>query len=173
LPRYLLSLMILTLVLGLSACKREPKSPETDQTAESAIPGTIFRKDGELSILAPDGNLRGSFGIELANTERTITQGLMYRESMASNQAMLFDPQGLSRNPFWMKNTYLPLDILFIDDERRIMHIAENTHPFSEETIQPGGIYRYVLEINAGLAHQLKLNIGDTLTWTLAPSTGS
>lgn len=166
--RYPLCIIVLTLILSLGACNKNPKSRQ-DDPAENAISGTIFRKDGELSIQAPDGCMRGQFDIELANTEKTVNQGLMYRESMAENQAMLFDPRGLSRNPFWMKNTYIPLDILFIDDAQQIINIAENTHPFSEESIDPRGIYRHVLEINAGLAHKLNLSIGDKVTWTLIP----
>ena len=74
----------------------------------------------------------------------------MYRESMAENQGMLFDPEGASDTAFWMKNTYIPLDIIFIDINKRISYIVENTVPFSEELIEAPAIYRYVLELNAG-----------------------
>ncbi|MGC9362801.1 MAG: DUF192 domain-containing protein, partial [Candidatus Syntrophosphaera sp.] len=106
------------------------------------------------------------FDIEIASSEQASMQGLMYRENLDESQAMLFDPEGLANTPFWMKNTYIPLDIIFIDDDNRIMNIVENTRPFSEERIYSDGIYRYVLEINAGLSEKHGLTPGDRIEWT-------
>lgn len=166
--KFLLCLLLLATLMNLSSC-RKPEPEPTPQTDA----GPVFRHDADLTITAPDGILRASFAVEIAATEQATRQGLMFRESMPADHAMLFDPQGLSRNPFWMKNTYLPLDIIFIDADRKILHIAENTHPFSEDAIEPGGLYRYVLEINAGLAQKQNLTIGDKVTWTLLNSAGS
>jgi uncharacterized membrane protein (UPF0127 family) len=93
-------------------------------------------------------------------------QGLMYREEMAPDRGMLFDPEGLSDTYFWMKNTYMPLDIIFIDADQRVLNIARDTVPFSTEQIKPDGIYRYVLEINAGLAQKHDIDVGDKIEWT-------
>ncbi len=152
--------------LLLVACVACGKGKSPQAAAPDSIPGTTFRKDAVLTVSSSSGQTKATFDIEIAATEETTRQGLMYREKMEPGQAMLFDPQGLSRTPFWMKNTYIPLDIVFIGEDKKVMHIAGNTHPFSEDSIEPGGLYRYVLEINAGLAQKLNLNIGDTITWT-------
>jgi uncharacterized protein len=151
------------MMLNTLICSCRENKTETGD--ESPVSGTVFRKDGTLSISSADGNLKGEFDIEIAATEKASMQGLMYRESMDKNQGMLFDPQGLTKTPFWMKNTYIALDIIFIDNDKKIMHIEENTHPYSEQTLDPEGVYRYALEINAGLSKQLEIKIGDKVSW--------
>lgn len=158
------TLILLTsalIVLSLHACKDHKPDPGSEE-----IEGTRFRRDASLTFSSPDGTPKARFEVEIASTPRAITQGLMFRESMAPNQGMLFDPEGLSDNGFWMKNTYIPLDMIFIDDQNRVMSIARDTKPFSTELIPPGGVYRYVLEINAGQADQQNLVIGDKIEWT-------
>lgn len=160
--------IVLTLLGGCG--KQAPRQEQSDLARDSTnILASPFRKDAELLIIAPDGSARASFEVEIAATREATTRGLMWRESMAKNQGMLFDPHGLSNTSFWMKNTYLPLDIIFIDAERRILNIAENTRPFSEELIEPADVYRYVLEINAGSAREHNISIGDTITWQETP----
>lgn len=162
---------VLLLAAALIACSGKSGSEDGKQNSASgqsgsAIAGTVFRPDASLTISSPQGNLRASYTVEIAATPDAVSQGLMWREAMDSGQGMLFDPQGLSQHPFWMKNTYLPLDILFIDDERRILHIATHTQPFSEDLIEPGDIYRWVLELNAGQTQQHQISIGDKVQWT-------
>ena len=155
----------------MSGCGRQASHQASGDPARDStlVSKSSFRKDAELLISAPDGTIRANFEVEIAATREETTRGLMWRESMAPNQGMLFDPHGLSNTSFWMKNTYLPLDIIFIDAERRILNIAENTHPFSEELIEPADVYRYVLEINAGTAREHNISIGDTITWQETP----
>ncbi len=149
------------IILSLNAC-RETKN----DTGIEGIPGTRFRRDAILTVSSPDGTPKARFEVEIASTPRAITQGLMYRESMGPNQGMLFDPEGLSDTGFWMKNTYIPLDIIFIDDNNLVMNIARDTKPFSTDLISAGGIYRHVLEINAGQSEKQNLLIGDKIEWT-------
>ncbi len=101
------------------------------------------------------------FAVEIVREEKERNRGLMFRRHMADDRGMLFDynpPQAVS---FWMKNTYIPLDIIFIDASGRIITIAENTTPLSLETIPSGGVARGVLEINGGLAKKLGIKVGD------------
>lgn len=157
---FLLALSAL-LIIGLNACK-----PKGEETRPEALPGTQFRRDAILSVSAPDGSLRTTFEVEIAATPNATRQGLMYRAEMAPNRGMLFDFQGLTNTTFWMKNTYIPLDVVFIDEDSRILSIASDAKPFSTDKIPPGGIYRYALEINAGQAKQHNLTIGDKIEWT-------
>lgn len=169
-PKILVLLLITLLSIIQAGCQKEAaKNKESGESAaihKERIPGTQFRKDGELAVVSSGGIPKARFDIEIASSEQASMQGLMYRESMDASQAMLFDPEGLANTPFWMKNTYIPLDIIFIDDDSRIINIVENTRPFSEEQIYSDGIYRYVLEINAGLSGKYGLTPGDKIEWT-------
>ncbi|WP_346896197.1 DUF192 domain-containing protein [uncultured Roseibium sp.] len=101
------------------------------------------------------------FTVEVAATDAQKAKGLMYRERMALNEGMLFLFQAAGDRYFWMKNTPLSLDIIFIGDNGRIVHIAEGTTPFSEETISSRGPARYVLEVLAGTSRRLGIKPGD------------
>ncbi|WP_417679863.1 DUF192 domain-containing protein [Roseibium sp.] len=101
------------------------------------------------------------FTVEVAATDAQKAKGLMFRERMALNEGMLFLFQAAGERYFWMKNTPLSLDIIFIDDAGRIIHIAEGTTPFSEKTISSQGPAQYVLELLAGTSRRLGIKPGD------------
>ncbi len=107
------------------------------------------------------------FQTELAITPAEQRQGLMFRKSMQDNQAMLFIYQKPRRVAFWMKNTLIPLDMLFFDDNGSLVEIKENIPPCKTATCPtyPARYPRikYVLEINAGLSQKLGLKVGDKL----------
>jgi len=102
-----------------------------------------------------------SFQIEIADDMGERSRGLMFRRSLGQNQGMLFDFREERPVSMWMKNTYLPLDMLFIGADGTIREIAENTTPLSERTVSSGVPVRYVLEINAGRAAALGIEEGD------------
>jgi uncharacterized membrane protein (UPF0127 family) len=85
----------------------------------------------------------------------------MFRQSLPENGGMLFDYDPPQEIAFWMKNTYIALDIIFIDASGRIIRIAENTSPLSLERIPSGGVARAVLEINGGMSATLGIKPGD------------
>ncbi|MSO64852.1 MAG: DUF192 domain-containing protein [Alphaproteobacteria bacterium] len=101
------------------------------------------------------------FTVELADTPATRERGLMFRRAMAAEAGMLFDFQQSQPVAFWMKNTYLPLDMIFIADDGKIAAIARRTVPLSEATVPSPVPVRAVLEINAGVADRLRINPGD------------
>lgn len=101
------------------------------------------------------------FTVEIAQTPEDQATGLMYRREMAPNAGMLFIYPAVSRVTMWMKNTLLPLDMLFIDQDGRIKHIVERTVPHSTELIGSNGPVRAVLELNAGTASRLGIKVGD------------
>ena len=109
------------------------------------------------------------FSVEVASEPKERQRGLMYRRSLAPDHGMLFDfgqPQQIS---MWMKNTYIPLDMLFIDEAGTIVTLAERTTPFSERTIPSGAPVRYVLEINGGRAEALGIRAGDRVSGPMLP----
>jgi uncharacterized membrane protein (UPF0127 family) len=153
---FLILAMIATVIVMLMP-KEKPK-----QVADSKYK---FIKQGTAIFYSKAGTEKTLFEIEIADTPERQQTGLMYRDSMAVNQAMLFTFDNAQEQNFWMKNTYLPLDIIYIGPDSTIVSIAQNTVPYSEETIPSKGLTQYVLEINAGLSQKLGIIPGDKLSW--------
>jgi uncharacterized protein len=102
-----------------------------------------------------------SLRIEVADDPLEMQKGLMFRQSMPADQGMLFVHEADGERMMWMKNTYLSLDMLFIEANGRIHRIAERTQPFSEDTVASQGPVRAVLELNAGQAAAMGIKVGD------------
>jgi len=102
-----------------------------------------------------------AFNVELATTEQERERGLMFRKELPPGQGMLFDFFSDQPVSFWMHNTYLSLDMIFIRSDGRIMHIAENAKPMSDDLIPSGAPVRAVLEVIAGTARELGIKAGD------------
>jgi uncharacterized membrane protein (UPF0127 family) len=113
-----------------------------------------------LVIKSADGT-EHRFTVELANTPAERERGLMFRESLPPDAGMLFDFQKPHVVAFWMKNTLIPLDMLFIGGDGRIRRIAERAVPLSLTPISSGVPVQAVLELNSGTAARLKLKPGD------------
>lgn len=101
------------------------------------------------------------FAVEMAVTPEQQAKGLMFRRELPEGQGMLFDFQKEQPTSFWMKNTYISLDMIFIRADGRILRIAENTVPLSEALVSSGGPVRAVLEVIAGTAKKLGIATGD------------
>ncbi len=144
--------MIITLLLALSlvGCKDREQAVSTSSSG-------IDR----LSISTPTG--RQDFIIELALTSAQIRKGLMYREHMPVNAGMLFYFGDEAERGFYMKNTLIPLDMIFIRKDGRIHSIHENARPHDETTIYSKGPAAAVLEINGGLSKKLGIRPGQTV----------
>ena len=119
------------------------------------VPVTIFTAQGTRVIRA-----------ELAVSPEEQARGLMFRTQMGPDEGMLFPyehaPRVLS---FWMRNTVLPLDLVFIAPDRRVLNVGANAVPYSEERIVSDGIAGAVLELNAGRAAELGIAPGDRVEW--------
>jgi uncharacterized membrane protein (UPF0127 family) len=113
---------------------------------------------GELVIETPAGSQ--SFTVELAATPGERSRGLMFRRSMRPDHGMLFDFETPQPVAFWMKNTPLPLDMLFIDGTGVVVQIEADTVPYSEDPIPSQQPIRAVLEVNAGTAKRLGIEPG-------------
>ena len=105
-------------------------------------------------------NQEFTFQVELAITPAQRRQGLMYRKSLAPDHGMLFDFGRSSPVSMWMRNTFVPLDMLFIDETGLIVNIAADTVPHSEAIVPSAGPVRAVLEINAGTTRLLGIRPG-------------
>jgi uncharacterized membrane protein (UPF0127 family) len=106
------------------------------------------------------------FNVELAENNYQLSRGLMFCESLAENKGMLFIFNKEAIHPFWMKNTLIALDIIWINAENKIVFISEDAQPCKTllcPQIAPNQKARYVLEINAGLTSKLGIKIGDII----------
>jgi hypothetical protein len=101
------------------------------------------------------------FAVELAETDEQRARGLMFRKELPEGRGMLFDFKRETDVSMWMRNTYIPLDMIFIRGDGRILRIAENTEPLSERIIPSGGPVRAVLEVIGGTAKKLGIATGD------------
>jgi uncharacterized protein len=107
------------------------------------------------------------FSVEMATTEEEKTTGLMYRKELPDGKGMLFDFSPEQQVSMWMKNTYIPLDMIFIRADGRILRIAENTEPLSTKIISSGGPAKAVLEVIGGTAQKYGIQPGDRVAHPL------
>jgi uncharacterized protein len=127
--------------------------------AGAAAAASVSFEESALTVDAADG--RFEFTVEMAVSPAQRSQGLMFRESLAEDRGMLFDFGRPQRATMWMRNTYLPLDMLFIDAHGRITQIAANTEPLSDAVIASREPVRAVLELRGGLSAKLGIEPGD------------
>jgi hypothetical protein len=140
-------LRIIVCVVGVLAC------PITWAQSVASFPIS--------SLEIYSGEKRHRFTIELAVTPEQKMRGLMFRKHLDPDKGMLFDYGSSLEISMWMKNTYIPLDMVFIDEKGRIAHIVERTIPMSEEYIGSDGFIRAVLELNGGTVSRLGIKLGD------------
>lgn len=149
------------LLPALAACERPgggdarspgPSAPDAAPAAE--LPTGIV-------VLRPLGRPEVRVRVELALDEETRRQGLMFRRELAPDAGMLFVfPPPPRQQSFWMRNTYVPLDMIFIDDALRVVGVVERTEPLTDTPRAVRGASQYVLEVNAGFARAHGLGPG-------------
>ncbi|MDJ0685732.1 MAG: DUF192 domain-containing protein [Alphaproteobacteria bacterium] len=124
-----------------------------------------FERD-TLKIVKRAGG-RVVFDIEIARTGEQRAQGLMFRPSLPADAGMLFDYRRVQPVTMWMKNTMIPLDILFIDEDGIITHIVERAVPYSLKPLPSRGPVRAVLELNGGTVAKQGFRVGDRVRHAL------
>ena len=137
---------------------------DQQETQALAIPPPIqveFQKD-TLNVVRQDGQSL-TFNVELATTAPQLTQGLMFRTEMAEDAGMLFLFKKEDILSFWMKNTLIPLDMLFIDADGQIVHIHENAIPQDLTPVPSQKPAKSVLELNGGIAKKMGIQVGDQI----------
>ncbi len=124
-----------------------------------------FVKEGELLFTNSKGDTITKIDIEIADDDEQRTMGLMYRDKMDENQGMLFIFDTEELQAFWMKNTILPLDIIFVNAKMEIIKIQRNAEPFSEKSLPSIKPAQYVVEVNAGYCERHGIKEGDKIAW--------
>jgi uncharacterized membrane protein (UPF0127 family) len=166
----------LTVLVGalllLAACAREPAAQETSARAAPAGPppaatpsgGAVGQPPAGFEVLeAVTPTSRTRFFVEIADTDAEREKGLMFRKEVPPDRGMLFDFQTPRTVAFWMKNTLIPLDIIYIRTDGTVLSIARNTTPLSEAPIPSGGPVVGVLELAGGRAGEIGLMPGDRI----------
>lgn len=108
--------------------------------------------------------------VEIADTPDARAHGLMYRQDLAADAGMLFIFPTESEQRFWMKNTPLPLDMVFIGSDRRIVGIVPDTRPFTTNPLGVAALSQYVLEVHAGFCAKHGLSAGDAVEFVRIPN---
>ena len=151
------------LALALSACSAEP----AERVSEPAAATRSVHPESGLEVIPVTVTTATGphvFAAELADTVPKQARGLMFRTEMGADEGMIFPydpPEALS---FWMRNTVLPLDIIFIGPDNRILNIAEGV-PYREESVHSEGPAIAVLELNRGRSEELGIGPGDLVEW--------
>ena len=165
-PRHILHAAPLAALLAacspVEATQEAPPSPAVEQSGE--VPPISGLELGEVTIVTADREI--PFVTEFAITDQAQARGMMFRESIEDNEAMIFPSATPELRSFWMKNTPISLDIIFIDAERRIANI-ETAVPYSLASVQSKGEVIAVFEIRGGLAAELGIKPGDAVQWEL------
>ncbi|HSF57230.1 MAG TPA: DUF192 domain-containing protein [Candidatus Binatia bacterium] len=136
------SFLVLAVLLWAAACQAQPRV-----------------------IIQTKENRELTFQVEVADTPAKRELGLQYRRDLAADRGMIFLFPSESHHSFWMKNTPIPLDMIFISSDRKIVGIVEQAVPFSTDSRSIPAASRFVLEINGGLARRHGIQVGDSISF--------
>ena len=132
-------------------------------TAEDRPPAT--RPDEPRVVLRVPGREPIAVRVEVADTDPLRDRGLMHRRHLAPRTGMLFVFERMEHQSFWMKNTFIPLDIIFIDDSMRVVGVVEDATPLTEDAREVEGDSQFVLEVSAGFARRHAIGPGTVVTF--------
>jgi len=145
-------------LLTLQSCKKEKKHESISTKIE-------FKHEGNLSLLDSSNTIIKEIQIEIADNDFEHQTGLMYRKKIDTDKGMLFVFEKSEIKSFYMKNTYIPLDIIYIDANKTIINIIQNAEPLNKTSLYSDAPAMYVLEINAGLSEKWSIKKGDKISF--------
>ena len=148
----------------LAACSPQPGAEATPATQAETVRHPLSGLEViPLTITTSGGD--HSFAVEVAEFPEDQRQGLMYRTELADDEGMIFPSDPPEQRSFWMKNTPIPLDIIYIGTDRRILNIHAMTTPYALDSYLSEGVTSAVLEIRGGLSRELGIEPGDKVDW--------
>lgn len=157
-PLRLLPIVVLTFLIAVGCTNG------SDQSNRDASEG--LQEEGTLAFLQPNGDTLKTITIDIAETDAERKRGLMRQRSLGFDRGMLFIFDAVEEGGMWMRNTPLPLDIIFVAPDSQVINIARRTTPFSEETIEPDAPRKFVVEVRAGFADRFGLTDSTRIRWT-------
>jgi uncharacterized membrane protein (UPF0127 family) len=162
--RWTLPTILASFALAAAGCSPQAATPASQPQQASPARHPISGLDVIPLTISQNGNSH-NFRVEMARTDAEQEKGLMFRTSMGKDEGMLFPSAIPEARSFWMKNTVIPLDIIFIGTDHRISNIAANAVPNSEDPINSAGATIAVLELNGGRAAELGFTPGALVSW--------
>ena len=158
-----ISLMVTLLVFShIYGCK-EGTPNKIHATSLTPHRELRFHKQGEVTFFDKDRKSIVTIDMEIPETIKEISTGLMFRHTMAENEGMLFGQDKFKARFFWMKNTYIPLDMIFVDKMMKIIEIRKTTTPLSTELIPVPVETQYTIEVNGGFCDKYGIRVGDEI----------
>ncbi len=148
-------IILFSLLLLIAACASQDTPPDD---------GT-FRVEGTLAFVRADGSVIRSIEIEIAEDEATRQRGLMHRRQMTLDQGMLFLFAAPDNLKFWMANTMMPLDIMFVGADSQIVNIARRTKPLSRENVSSTALAQFVVEVRGGFSDRFGIDETVKIRW--------
>ena len=168
--RKMLFLIILGLVAGGIYFWLVDEDETIDYTDEAPVAEPQFQNEGQLSFIEADSkDTLAKVAIEVADDDAQRSQGLMHRSSMADTTGMLFIFDQPAPRSFWMKNTKIALDILYVDEQKQIFMIYKSVMPYSERSIPSKEDALYVVEVNGGFTTRNQVEEGDLIAFEITP----
>lgn len=157
--KFVYSSILLIIAMSLYSCNKTQNNKVNPVKIE-------FKQEGNLHITDKNGTIKKTLQIEIADNDFERQTGLMYRKHLDTNKGMLFIFDDIRIRSFYMKNTYIPLDIIYIDAKKNILSIVKNTEPLNKKSLPSEGPVKYVLEINGGLSDLWNLQQGDAISFS-------
>ncbi|MEO8514335.1 MAG: DUF192 domain-containing protein [Ignavibacteria bacterium] len=158
-------ILVLTASIMFTSCQKQPEDIKIDTTNNKDAGKIQFKKQGEVYFQDSTKKLLKEIDVEVAETEETRHLGLMFRESMKEEQGMIFLFPNEEYQSFYMKNTVIPLDIIFINAKKQIVKIHKNAVPYSETSLPSLKPTKYVVEVNGGFTDKFGIKEGDYIDW--------
>jgi uncharacterized protein len=159
----MMRLLLATLALALAACSPTPTGAA--QSAQSAAAVHPVSRLEVIPLTIISGGKRHAFKVEVARGPIEQGRGLMHRTSMGADEGMLFPMSPPRMASFWMRNTVISLDLLFVGPDGKILNIAANAVPYDESSLKSAGPVKAVLELGGGRAAALGIVPGDRVEW--------
>jgi uncharacterized protein len=159
----MMRLVLASIALALAAC-----SPASNGAAQSAQTAPAVHPVSGLEVIPLTvirGDKRLTFQVEVAKGPIEQARGLMFRTAMGPDEGMVFPMNPPRMASFWMRNTVIPLDLIFIGPDGRILNIAANAVPYDENHLWSAGPVKAVLELGGGRAAALGIMPGDRVEW--------
>lgn len=129
-------------------------------------PEELSFQEGILAFVQPSGDTLATIDIEIADSDAERKRGLMRQRSLGYERGMLFIFDSVDKGGMWMRNTPLPLDIVFVAPDSQVINIVRRTTPFSDKTIEPNAPRKFVVEVRAGFAARFGLTDSTRVRWT-------
>lgn len=160
--------IVVALIIGAVYWLFDDEDSASPSSATTYTEEPLFKTEGELYFLNQDSeDTLSKIAIEVADNEEERAQGLMHRSQMADTAGMLFIYNKAEPLSFWMKNTKIPLDIIYVDDNKEIVMIYKGMAPYSTEPVPSYKDAQYVIEVNGGYTTEHNIKEGDHIDFEI------